>query len=175
MANPNFGKVLAAPVSGIPVAARLGRARLQLGVLRGRAARGVAAACRSTSAISGGGSATEVTDDRALSPADFDTFSIPAPADSRLPDGGGYTWAACAILKTTSFGRAVGQLRDVRGQVRQADSALEWNRPDGERACPRGVMLQGGMSTGRTLTDNCEIVGEAAGAVAVQSRWITAT
>src|SRR6185503_18727941 len=32
-----------------------------------------------------------VTDDRAIGPADFDTFSITAPSDPRLPGGGGYT------------------------------------------------------------------------------------
>ena len=96
----------AAAEVGSADAAGLGRPRLQLGVLGGRAARGHCRGSRSISAYFRRwfGNLT-VTDDRALSPADFDTFSIPAPTDSELPDGGGYTWADLRNLKPTSFGR----------------------------------------------------------------------
>ena len=100
------------------------------------------------------------TDDRALSPADFDTFSIPAPSDPRLPDGGGYTVGGLRDLKITSFGRPSDNyvtFADEYGRQIQ-----HWNGIDltVNARVRGGVMLQGGMSTGRTSTDNCEIVAK---------------
>ena len=100
------------------------------------------------------------TDDRALSPADFDTFSIPAPSDPRLPDGGNYTVGGLRDLKTTSFGRPSDNyvtFADEYGKQIQ-----HWNGIDltVNARVRGGVMLQGGMSTGRTSTDNCEIVAK---------------
>ena len=100
------------------------------------------------------------TDDRALSPADFDTFGIPAPSDSRLPDGGGYIVGGLRDLKTTSFGRPSDNyvtFADEYGRQIQ-----HWNGIDltVNARVRGGVMLQGGMSTGRTSTDNCEIVAK---------------
>ena len=100
------------------------------------------------------------TDDRALSAADFDTFGIPAPSDSRLPDGGGYIVGGLRDLKTTSFGRPSDNyvtFADEYGKQIQ-----HWNGIDltVNARVRGGVMLQGGMSTGRTSTDNCEIVAK---------------
>ena len=100
------------------------------------------------------------TDDRALSAADFDTFGIPAPSDSRLPDGGGYIVGGLRDLKTTSFGRPTDNyvtFADEYGKQIQ-----HWNGIDltVNARVRGGVMLQGGMSTGRTSTDNCEIVAK---------------
>src|SRR6185436_1621196 len=47
-----------------------------------------------------------VTDNRALSAADFDTFSLTAPADARLPGGGGYTVAPLYNVVPTKFSLA---------------------------------------------------------------------
>ena len=101
-----------------------------------------------------------VTDDRALTAADFDTFSITAPADARLPDGGGYSVGGLRNLKPGSFGRPSSNyvtFADAYGNQIQ-----RWNGVDVSvnARVRNGLLLQGGVSTGRTSTDNCEIVAQ---------------
>jgi hypothetical protein len=101
-----------------------------------------------------------VTDNRAVAPSDFDTFSITAPIDPRLPGGGGYTVSGLYNLKPASFGRPADNyltFADNYGKQIQ-----HWNGVDVTvNAQPRpGVLLQGGLGTGRTTTDNCEIVAK---------------
>jgi hypothetical protein len=98
------------------------------------------------------------TDDRALSPADFDTFSITAPSDSRLPGGGGYTIAGLRDLKQTSFGRASDNFVTFANEYGRL--IHHWNGVDltVNARVRGGVLLQGGVSTGRTSTDNCELL-----------------
>jgi hypothetical protein len=101
-----------------------------------------------------------VTDDRAVGPSDFDRFSITAPADPRLPGGGGYEVSGLFNLKPAVFGRPADDyltFADTFGkQIRRWDGVdLSVNarpRPD--------LTFRGGTSTGRTTTDNCEVVAQ---------------
>jgi hypothetical protein len=101
-----------------------------------------------------------VVDDLSLAPTDFDAFSITAPADSRLPGGGGYAVSGIYNVKPEKFGVPVNYL------VTRADNygkqTQYWHGVDVTlNARPReGVLLQGGVSSGRTVTDNCEIVAK---------------
>jgi len=98
------------------------------------------------------------TDDRALAPADFDTFNVFAPSDSRLPDGGNFTVGGLRDLKPASFGRPSDNRITFAKEFGR--SIRHWNGMDlSLNARVRdGVLLQGGMSTGRTSTDNCDLV-----------------
>jgi hypothetical protein len=98
------------------------------------------------------------TDDRALTPADFDTFSITAPLDPRLPGGGGHTIGGLRDLKPTSFGRAADNL--VTFSDEYGTQMRHWNGVDltVNARVRGGLLLQGGMSTGRTSTDNCDVL-----------------
>jgi hypothetical protein len=98
------------------------------------------------------------TDDRALTPADFDTFSITAPSDSRLPGGGNYSVGGLRDLKPTSFGRPTDNRITFAKEFGR--SVRHWNGVDVSvnARVREGVILQGGMSTGRTSTDNCDLV-----------------
>ena len=62
-----------------------------------------------------------VTDNLAVSPADFDQFSVTAPSDPRLPGGGGYTVSGLYNVKPAFFG-IDQQLRHLFGQVRRTST-----------------------------------------------------
>jgi hypothetical protein len=99
-----------------------------------------------------------VTDNRALSASDFDRFSITAPQHPSLPGGGGYTVSGLFDLNPAKFGVPADNfitLSDNYGKQIE-----HWNGMDATvNARPRpDVLVQGGLSTGRTTTDNCEVV-----------------
>jgi Carboxypeptidase regulatory-like domain len=101
-----------------------------------------------------------VTDDRAINPGDFDTFSIAAPSDPNLPGGGGYTVSGLYNLKSSSFGRPSDNYITFADNYGKAIN--HWNGFDvtfNARALS-GVTLQGGTSSGRTSTDNCEVAAK---------------
>ena len=97
-----------------------------------------------------------VTDNLALAPTDFDPFTITAPVDSRLPDGGGYPISGLYDVNPTK----VGQVNEFSTFASEYGKQIErWNGIDLTiNARPfSGAVLQGGFSTGRSVTDNCEI------------------
>jgi hypothetical protein len=96
-----------------------------------------------------------VTDNRLIAPADYTPYSITAPLDSRLPDGGGYTVSG---LFDPNFS---GQVDSYFTLASDYGNQIEhWNGVDltVNARLQRGVLLQGGLSTGRTVTDNCDVI-----------------
>ena len=101
-----------------------------------------------------------VTDNLALSPRTSLRSAPLCPVDPRLPDGGGYSIAGFVDRNPNTATLAPNNLftlaRDYGDQIQQ------WNGFDltmNARIRP-DLYLQGGMSTGRTLTDNCEILAQ---------------
>ena len=97
-----------------------------------------------------------VTDNEALGPSDFLPYSITVPSDSRLSNAG-----------TTITGlydqRAPVVNRNVVKAASQFGNQLQhWNGVDlGIDARLRnGVFVQAGLSTGKTMTDNCDVTGK---------------
>jgi hypothetical protein len=98
-----------------------------------------------------------VTDNRSVSAADFDRFSITAPSDPRLPGGGGYTVEGLYDLKPASFGRAADNF--ITFAQNYGKTIERWHGVDASLTMrlQSGVLVQGGLSTGSTLTDICEV------------------
>ena len=100
-----------------------------------------------------------VTDNLALAPSDFNTFSIVAPVDPRLPGGGGYTvgplYNVVPSLFTTPAKNYV-TLSDNYGNQIQHWNGIDVNVSDRIGS----LLLQGGTSTGRTSTDNCAVLAQ---------------
>jgi hypothetical protein len=97
-----------------------------------------------------------VTDNRAVSAADFDTFSITAPSDPRLPGGGGYVVSGLYNVRPDKF----GQTDDLRtyapdyGTISQVYNGIDVNLNARLR---NGLQLQAGTSTGQRVTDYCDV------------------
>src|SRR5687767_604661 len=101
-----------------------------------------------------------VTDNLAVGEGDFDTFSIVAPQDSRLPGGGGYTVSGLYNIKPALFSVAPNQLRTYApdyGEISQVYNGVDININARMRS---GVQLQAGTSTGQRITDYCDVRGK---------------
>ncbi len=99
-----------------------------------------------------------VEDDRAVSPADFDQFSITAPVDPRLPGGGGNVLGGLYDINEETFGAASDELLTFASKF--GKQTEHWNGIDlslSARPGP-GVTLRGGTSTWRRSTNDCDVV-----------------
>jgi hypothetical protein len=98
-----------------------------------------------------------VTDNILVSPADFDAFSITAPRDPHLPDGGGQIVSGLYDLKPAKFGFVQNVVKNAAEFGKQSEryNGVEANV---RARLPRGGVLIGGMSVGRTSTNNCEVL-----------------
>src|SRR5262249_52020510 len=94
-----------------------------------------------------------------VTPADYDPYSITAPVDPRLPNGGGYVIGGLYDLNPTKVGALteIGTSSNTFG-----DQLQHWNGIDVNLTARRkAILFQGGLSTGKTVTDNCQIVTKA--------------
>jgi hypothetical protein len=104
-----------------------------------------------------------VADNLALSSSDFNFLNITAPVDPRLPGGGGYTVTGFPVIKpTTGFGGFVTNQNVVKLSDDVGRQIEHWNGVDVNlnARLQGGFFGSGGFSTGRTSTDNCDIVNK---------------
>ncbi len=97
-----------------------------------------------------------VTDNLAVEPSDYTTFSIPIPGDARLPGGGGTVLTGLYDVSSTKFGQ-INNL--VTASSNYGTQTERWNGVDFnlDARLRNSLTVQGGFSTGQTVTDNCEI------------------
>jgi hypothetical protein len=114
-----------------------------------------------------------INDNLAVTPADFDTISVTAPADSRLPNGGSYTVGGLKVVKDARF----GQSDNLTTRADTYGKAIDhWNGLDVtvNTRLQNGITAQFGTSTGRTSRDFCDVlddVPEAAFAATAAGNW----
>jgi hypothetical protein len=99
------------------------------------------------------------TDNTLVQPSDYSQYSIVAPSDSRLPGGGGYTIDDLWDINPNKFGQSsdlVLPASDI------GDRISYWHGFDVNISgrMRNGLMFQGGTSTGRAVTDTCDLVSK---------------
>jgi hypothetical protein len=97
-----------------------------------------------------------VTDNRAVGPADFNSFCITEPSDARLPSGGGSPICGLYDVNPAKFGQVDNFVTLASNYGNQTQY---WHGVDvtvNARAL-KDVTVQAGFSNGQTVTDNCEV------------------
>jgi len=98
-----------------------------------------------------------VTDNLLVGPEDYTRFDIVAPSSPNLPGGGGYTVHGFYDVVPSKFGqvRNLNALSDDYGHQYENFNGVDVTV---NSRLKNGITLQAGMSTGKTMEDNCEIV-----------------
>ncbi|MEQ1728942.1 MAG: hypothetical protein ABL982_11220, partial [Vicinamibacterales bacterium] len=100
-----------------------------------------------------------VNQNLALDPSNFSPYSITAPVDSRLPNGGGYVVSGLYNIKPEFF--SVPASNFVTLSDNYGKQTEHWNGVDiTMTARPSNLMLQGGVSMGRASTNTCDLPGK---------------
>jgi hypothetical protein len=98
-----------------------------------------------------------IVDNTLTSASDYTSYGIAAPSDPRLPGGGGYTVSGLYDLNPNKVGQVsnLHELASVTGQ----DMSNNWQGVDVtvNARLGFGLTVQGGTSTGRRLTDACDV------------------
>ena len=100
----------------------------------------------------------QVTRNQAVDPSQYDEYCITAPTDSRLPSGiSGSRICGLYDIRPAVFGRVENVITqaDNFGEPSQVFNGVDVNV---RARMGQGVTLQGGVSTGRTVTDTCYVV-----------------
>ena len=97
-----------------------------------------------------------VTDNLFTQPSDYTEYSITAPLDPRLPDGGGYPISGLYDIAPALFGQIDDFITDSRGF---GEWSQHFNGMDVtvNARTQGGLTLQGGMSVGQTVSDACDV------------------
>jgi hypothetical protein len=98
------------------------------------------------------------TDNRSVSPGDYDTYSITVPVDSRLPNGGGYTISGLYDLNPAKFGRPEENLQTLARNYAKRTEHHDSVSVNVNARMRSGVTAAGGVAFHKETTDNCELV-----------------
>jgi hypothetical protein len=96
-----------------------------------------------------------VQDNTLAAPSDYTSYSIVAPADPRLPGGGGYTIDGLFDVVPSLAGQILNTVTD---SSKFGDTSQVFNGVDVTvNARQGGFTFQGGTSTGQTTSDFCDV------------------
>ena len=96
------------------------------------------------------------TDNQAVTAADYDPYCITTPVDSRLPGGGSQRLCGLYDIKPTAFGQ-VNNLVTQGSHYGTQSQVFDGIDVTLDGRFGRGGQVSGGLSTGRTATDNCYV------------------
>ena len=98
-----------------------------------------------------------ITDDENRGPADYDSFTLTAPVDDRLPGGGGYPMTF--FTQKTAVG-SLPALNLVTLEKKFGDVSDYWHGVDFtiNARLQNGLTLQLGSGTGRKIVDRCDSI-----------------
>ena len=119
----------------------------------------------------------QVTDNQLVTPADYDPYCITVPTDSRLPNSG---QQLCGLydLRPAVFGQVSNLVTQSShyGEMTEVYNGVDLTM---NARLGGGVLVQGGVSTGRTTTDNCFVIDSPQqarpGFCHVTRPWVAAT
>ena len=97
------------------------------------------------------------TDNRAVTPADYNPYSIPVPADPRLPRSSGYVINGLYDISPVAFGKTDNFISRA---TNYGTPVNYWHGVDVQvnARLRGGFTVQGGTSTGRVVNDTCDLV-----------------
>jgi len=98
-----------------------------------------------------------VVDNLLVTRADFDPFCITAPADRRLPGGGGYEVCGLYDLKPEKFGLSE-EVASRPGKFGDQSRVSDFLTVAVNTRLGRGIEFGGSLDTGRTVEDRCFVV-----------------
>jgi Carboxypeptidase regulatory-like domain/TonB-dependent Receptor Plug Domain len=98
-----------------------------------------------------------VTDNLLVAPSDYSPYCITAPNDPRLPNGGGYQVCGLDDVSRTKFGQSNNLITQASnyGDQREIYNGVDLSA---NARLPRGIVISGGTSTGRTETSACFVI-----------------
>jgi hypothetical protein len=98
-----------------------------------------------------------ITDNLAVTPADFDRYCVTAPTDPQLPGGGGYPVCGLADVKPDKY----GQVNNLVAEAKDYGEFVSYNdffNVSLDARLPRNMRLGGGIDTGRSVADSCFVI-----------------
>ena len=96
-----------------------------------------------------------VNDNLVLAPGDYDEYCITVPSDSRIPGGGGNELCGNYDLNPEAFGQAADILTRPASDFGDQSSVYNGFDVTVDARFGAGGLLRGGLSTGRTTTNDC--------------------
>ena len=98
-----------------------------------------------------------VTDNTLVLPSDYSTYSVTAPLDSRLPDGGGYKITGLYDVSQALAGKSQNVVTPASKFGKRVEVYEGFDLTE-EARLPHGINISGGMNIGRTRSNTCFVI-----------------
>jgi carboxypeptidase family protein len=96
----------------------------------------------------------QVTTNRAVSNASYTPYSVPIPNDPRLPNAGGTLSGLFDINRSTTADNLITTAKVAGVNLEEVYDGFDFNAA---ARLGRGMQVSGGVSVGRTRTNNCDL------------------